>query len=123
MALSGGRNITVGGHPLRWVEASSYDSKQRKYELRLIVQSASGKGMRLVVRLPWGGPEHFMNKPVSRPLLPAWIARCVKAAYKRGFAPPLSKGPLIVTLATLLPDDPWPPTSREMKRAARASTP
>ena len=122
MALRGGRILTVGGHRLRWVEASSYDNVKRTYELRLLVQSASENGQRLVVRLPWGGPEHFMNKPVSRPLLPGWVARCVTAAYKRGFTPAVRKPALVVTLASLLPDEPWPPTSRERKRATAAST-
>lgn len=117
MALSGGRIITVAGHRLRWVEACPYHRPTRTYELRLIVQSASGQGQRLVVRLPWGAAEQHKTKPVSRPLFPAWVARCVTAAYKRGFKPALRKPALVVTFASLLPDEPWPPTSRELRAA------
>jgi len=115
MALRGGRIITVEGHRLRWVEASSFDRPKRTFELQLIIQSASGKGQRLVVRLPWGGDQQFMSKPVSRPLLPEWVARCVTAACQRGFAPALRRPALIIPLAELLPDEPWPLTSRELK--------
>ena len=129
MALTGGRSIKVAGYPLRWVETFRFVRATGKYEHTLIVESASGKGHRLVVHLPLRGYSR------SRPLLQAWVSRCVKKAFMSGFAPhlprkmalalwgfalPVRRKALVLTLPQLLPEGPLPQRAPAKKRAARA---
>ena len=121
MALTGGRSIKVGGYPLCWVETFRFVRATGKYEHTLIVESASGKGHRLVVHLPLRGYSR------SRPLLRAWITRLVKAAMTRGaLSPGLRRPTVVVTLAELqlqpiLRNHPWPERAPGLVRGRRSS--
>jgi len=103
-----GHSLRVGGHPLRWVETFSFKRAKGKYEHTLIVESASGKGHRLVVHLPLRAYSR------SRPLARTWMRRLVKAAMTCGyFSPPFRRPTVVIKLAQLqlqpiLRNHPWP---------------
>jgi hypothetical protein len=122
MALGKGRRIVVDDIALRWTEASRLDRTKAKGDparehLLLLLQRTGAPGQRLAVVLPWGR-EIFANpvKPVSRPLMPSLIARCARAAIERhGWRATTPAPELVVDFAALLPGEPWPPTSRELR--------
>jgi hypothetical protein len=121
MALGKGRSLVIDGVPLRWTEASrSERGATRKETLFLLIQRVGGPGQRLAIVLPWGS-EVFENpvKPVARPLLPGFVARCARAAIERNGWRPEAPGPeLVVSFADVLPGEEWPATSRELRGRA-----
>jgi hypothetical protein len=125
MALGKGRPIVVDGIALRWTEATRLDrhatSRERREVLFLLVQRSDGPGQRLAVVLPRGN-EIFENpvKPRSRPLMPELIARLARAAMEHhGWRPMVAADELVLDFAAVLPNEAWPPTSRELKDGAK----